>query len=100
MISGIPYDSYLIEIVESKNFMPCGCIIQFHSIQDNNFLKKFVGLNPQSNATPEVFVYYNKESPKDNNDFSNMELISDANVYLKRCIDDFGETANFDESSK
>jgi hypothetical protein len=66
---------------------------------ENNFLKKFIGLIPQTNSTPEVFVYYNKETPKDVNDYSQMTLLGGADVYLKKIIDNLGEST-FDESSK
>jgi len=98
-IEGLPYDSYLVEIVESKNFLPCASIIKFTSMPDNNVLNKFIGLIPQVNSTPEVFVYYNKQNPTDKNDYSQMTLIAGADVYLKRIVDNLGEST-FDESSK
>ncbi len=73
-------------------------IIKFNSVQENNILNKFIGLNPQTNATSEIFVYYNKDPSSQQNDFNNMTLIEGADVYLKRCIDNLGHST-FDESS-
>jgi len=97
-IESVPYDSYLVEIEESKNFLHCALIVKFNSLPENHVLNKFIGLIPQTNSTPEIFVYYNKEQPKDPNDFSQMTLITGADVYLKRIIDNLGEST-FDESS-
>lgn len=98
-IRDIQADSYLVEIEESKNFLPCAVIVKFNSIPDNNIYNKFVGLIPQINSTPEIFVYYNKDIKGGNvNDIDRMTLIGGADVYLKRIIDNLAEST-FDKSS-
>lgn len=91
-IEGIPYDSYLVEIEESKNFQICAEVVKFNSMQENNFLRRFVGLIPQVNATPTVFVYQKKEGEDDYN------LLGNCDVYLKRCLDSVADST-FDDSS-
>ena len=61
----------------------------------------FLGLIPQTKSAPEVIVYYNKNAQSDeinSNNFNNMELISGADVYLKRCVDDIADV-NYNDTS-
>jgi hypothetical protein len=86
----IPYDTYILEIEDSKNFQHCGCIIKINkSLPKENesslaTIRKFIGLRRQINAYVEIYIYYNIEN--DSDDF-NMQLISGSEAILRRSIE-------------
>jgi len=87
IFENVPYDTYVLEIENNKNFLACGSLIQFNKIiiteyQNGNVytLNKLFGLKRQIDSYLEVFVYSNKNK----NDEFDMELIDDAKVSIKR----------------
>ncbi len=85
IFENVPFDSYLLEIESSKNFLSCGIIVQFnqiYSVPKSNDLKdlytlnKTIGIRKQINAYLEVFIFSNRNNDDD------MELISDAKVSI------------------
>lgn len=89
----MPYDTYLIEVVESKNFQKTAIILTFNHISHEKNIKKFIGLRKQQNAFLELYLYYtvNKEEMQ-------LDPISEAEVYLKFLEESMDETNfNLDE---
>jgi hypothetical protein len=92
IFENVPYDTYVLEIENNKNFLACGSLLQFNKIiisQSQNgeiyTLNKLFGLKRQIDSYLEVFVYLNKNNNE--NDIDNefdMELIDDAKVSIKR----------------
>ena len=92
IFENVPYDTYVLEIENNKNFLACGSLLQFNKIiisQSQNgeiyTLNKLFGLKRQIDCYLEVFVYLNKNNNE--NDIDNefdMELIDDAKVSIKR----------------
>jgi hypothetical protein len=87
IFENVPYDTYVLEIENNKNYLACGSLIQFNKIiiseyQNGNVytLNKLFGLKRQIDSYLEVFVYSNKNK---DNEFD-MELIDDAKVSIKR----------------
>ena len=83
IFQNVPYDSYIIEVENSKNFLQCGSVIKFSKIlkphgQNLFVMNKIFGLRRQIDAFVEVYLYSTKESEVD------MELISKAKVNLIR----------------
>ncbi len=100
----VPYDSYLIEVENSKNFMSSGAIVQFQKILSNkknisengNYLvNKLIGLKRQIDAYVEVYLF----SKGKEKDFSGVNLISGARVILVKKFFDSGDivSGNVDE---
>ena len=92
IFENVPFDSYLLEVESSKNFLSCGFIVQFNQIysvlrtnnpKENYTLNKIIGIRKQIDSYLEIFIYSNC-----NNDGLDMELISDAKVTLKRKLND------------
>jgi len=81
-LTDIPYDSYLLEVEESKNFLVSAGIITFPKILQNKEIKKYIGLKQQINAYAEIYLYQFLDS-KNTNDF-NMQLLEGANIALIR----------------
>ena len=85
IFNNVPYDSYLIEIENSRNFMQSGCVLKFHkiskcSVGDTKYtMNKVFGLKRQIDAYLEVYIYASK-----GNDEFDMDLIQGAKVYLMR----------------
>lgn len=96
----LPYDSYLIEIEDSKNFLQMAQIVKMNKIfipkseKENFTITKYFGLKRQTNSYLEIYLYFNL----DKDDF-NMQLISGADVTLRKALDGVTiDTAFFDES--
>ena len=106
----VPYDSYLIEVESSKIFLGCGMPIIFQKIYKKNnsqnsenknnnnnkyLLNKIFGLKRQIDAFVEVYLFSRNEK----NDFSGINLISDAKVVLIKKFFETGDivSGNVDE---
>ena len=107
IFENVPYDSYLIEVESSKIFLGCGMPIVFNKIYNTNnsqklenknrnyLLNKIFGLKRQIDAFVEVYLF----SKNEKNDFSGINLISDARVVLIKKFFESGEivSGNVDE---
>ena len=107
IFENVPYDSYLIEVESSKIFLGCGMPIIFQKIynkkivdnssnKNNNYLlNKIFGLKRQIDAFVEVYLF----SKNEKNDFSGINLISDAKVVLIKKFFESGDivSGNVDE---
>ena len=105
IFENVPYDSYLIEIENSKIFLGCGMPILFQKIynkkisdnsQNKNYLlNKIFGLKRQIDAFVEVYLF----SKNEKNDFTGINLISDAKVVLIKKFFESGDivSGNVDE---
>ena len=108
IFENVPYDSYLIEIESSKIFLGCGMPILFQKIynkntsqnKENYLLNKIFGLKRQIDAFVEVYLYSKEKDNNENSDnFSGINLISDAKVVLIKKFFDSGDkvAGNVDE---
>jgi len=110
----VPYDSYLIEVENNKNFLGCGALVQFQKIYDvknitnkkyiaengQYLLNKLIGLKRQIDAYVEVYLFSRgKKEDNNNNDFAGVNLISGARVILVKKFYDSGDivSGNVDE---
>ena len=107
IFENVPYDSYLIEVESSKIFLGCGMPILFQKIYNKNnsqkpenksanyLLNKIFGLKRQIDAFVEVYLF----SKNEKNDFSGINLISDARVVLIKKFFESGDivSGNVDE---
>ena len=108
IFENVPYDSYLIEVESSKIFLGCGMPIIFQKIYNkkvvdnssnknnsNYLLNKIFGLKRQIDAFVEVYLF----SKNEKNDFSGINLISDAKVVLIKKFFESGDivSGNVDE---
>ena len=106
----VPYDSYLIEIENNKNFLGCGSVVQFQKIYNTNnakknnlsqngnyIINKLIGLKRQIDAYVEVYLFTKGKS--ENNDFTGVNLITGARVILIKKFFDSGDivSGNVDE---
>ena len=106
----VPYDSYLIEVENNKNFLGCGTVVQFQKIfntnndtkknvsEDGNYIfSKIIGLKRQIDAYVEVYLF--SKGKNENNDFSGVNLITGARVVLIKKFFDSGDivSGNVDE---
>ena len=99
----VPYDSYLLEVENNKNFLGCGMVVQFQKLYSNiknsnksnisengNYIiKKIIGLKRQIDAYVEVFLF--SKGKNENNDFTGINLISGARVMLVKKFFDSGD---------
>ena len=83
-IGPLPYDSYYIEVKESKQFRNIGICLTFNDLNlyKDNFIKKYIGLLTQENAFIQIHVYEIKEN--NNNETKDIFLLSNAKVILKQ----------------
>lgn len=84
-LEDLPYDTYLLEVEESKNFMVSSTILKFHKILETNAIKKFFGLRRQIHCYVDVYLYYN--SKQNTTDADNMVLIEGGEIFLKKIND-------------
>ena len=106
----VPYDSYLIEVENNKNFLGCGSVVQFQKIYNTNnakknnlsqngnyIISKLIGLKRQIDAYVEVYLFTKGKS--ENNDFTGVNLITGARVILIKKFFDSGDivSGNVDE---
>ena len=65
-IGPLPYDSYYIEVPESKQFRNVGICLAFQNLNlyKNNYIKKYIGLLTQENSFIQIQVYeFNNNEP-------------------------------------
>lgn len=97
-LENLPYNTYLIEIEESKNFMVSSTILKFTKLMESSTIKKFFGLRRQIHCYVDLYLYYN--SRQNTSDPDNMVLIEGGEIYLKK----INENPNFvyveDENGK
>ena len=107
----VPYDSYLIEVENNKNFLACGMVLQFQKIFDTNnannkknisengnyIINKIIGLKRQIDAYVEVYLF--SKGKNESNDFTGVNLISGARVILIKKFFESGDivSGNVDE---
>ncbi len=86
IINNLPYDSYLIEVKESRQFMGIWMTLTFTNIFPKDYIiKKYIGLYTQENSFFEIHIF---ERLKDNEGKDDMNHISNCNVTLKKWKDD------------
>jgi hypothetical protein len=76
-VDDMPYDTYILEAVESKNFQTSAMIVTFGKITEERRVKKYIGLSPQTNSFIDIFVY--SGTGDDDN-----SLVPDATVLIER----------------
>ena len=91
-IGPLPYDSYFIEIQESKQYRSVGVKLVFNSLfslnpKNKNYIKKYIGLFTQENSFIQLHVY---EVNKDKNGCEDPIHLAKAKVTLKK-INDYEE---------
>lgn len=85
IFQNVPYDMFVIEVENNKNFLSCASVIKHTKIQSpQNMINKFFGLRRQIDSYVEVFIYSTKE---DNLDVEAVELMTDAKVTINREYD-------------
>jgi hypothetical protein len=77
MVDDMPYDTYILEAVESRNFLTNASIISFNKITKERTVRKFIGLTPQTNSFVDVYVYSDEGSDES-------KLVSGATVTIER----------------
>lgn len=90
-IIDLPYDSYLVEVEDSKSYELTAIPLQFNNVSNDRVIKKFIGLKQQSSSYIELYVYETSKT-----DSLDMGLLSGSEVYLRRCRDQFDVGLNDD----
>ena len=82
-IGPLPYDSYFIEVQESKQYRSVGVCLTFNTLnlKNKNYIKKYIGLFTQENSFIQLHVY---EINKDKNGTEDPIHLSKARVTLKK----------------
>ena len=82
-IGPLPYDSYYIEVQESKQYRSVGVCLTFNTInlKNKNYIKKYIGLFTQENSFIQLHVY---EINKDKNGSDDPIHLSKARVTIKK----------------
>ena len=82
-IGPLPYDSYFIEVQESKQYRSIGFCLKFNNLnlKTKNFIKKYIGLFIQENSFIQLNIY---EVNKDKNGVEDPVHLGEAKVTLKR----------------
>ena len=82
-IGPLPYDSYFIEVQESKQYRSVGVCLTFNTLnlKNKNLIKKYIGLFTQENSFIQLHVY---EINKDKNGTDDPIHLSKAKVTLKK----------------
>ena len=86
-IGPLPYDSYFIEVQESRQYRSIGFVLKFNSLnlKNKNFIKKYLGLFIQENSFIQLNIY---EVNKDKNGVEDPVHLGQAKVTLKRIYND------------
>ena len=84
-LEDLPYDTYLVEVEESKNFLVSSTILKLHKILETNVIKKFFGLRRQTHCYVDLYLYFNAK--QNSSDPDNMILIEGGDVFLKKIND-------------
>ena len=92
-IGPLPYDSYFIEVQESKQYRSVGVCLTFNTInlKNKNFIKKYIGLFTQENSFIQLHVY---EINKDKTGTEDPVHLSKAKVTLKKLFNAEDNDAN------
>ena len=82
-IGPLPYDSYFIEVQESKQYRSIGMTLTFNTLnlKNKNYIKKYIGLFTQENSFIQLHVY---ELNKDQNGTEDPIHLGKAKVTLKK----------------
>ena len=82
-IGPLPYDSYFIEVQESRQYRSIGFCLKFNTLnlKNKNFIKKYIGLFIQENSFIQLNIY---EVNKDKNGVEDPVHLGEAKVTLKR----------------
>ena len=82
-VGPLPYDSYFIEVQESKQYRSIGFCLKFNTLnlKNKNFIKKYIGLFIQENSFIQLNIY---EINKDKNGVEDPVHLGQAKVTLKR----------------
>ena len=82
-IGPLPYDSYYIEVQESKQYRSVGVCLTFNTLnlKNKNYIKKYIGLFTQENSFIQLHVY---EINKDKNGSDDPIHLSKARVTIKK----------------
>ena len=86
-IGPLPYDSYFIEVQESRQYRSIGFVLKFNTLnlKNKNFIKKYIGLFIQENSFIQLNIY---EVNKDMNGVEDPVHLGQAKVTLKRLYND------------
>ena len=81
-IGPLPYDSYYIEVSESRQYRSIGMCLVFNKIsnKNDNFIKRFIGLYTQENSFIQLHVF---ETKKDDQNKEDPIHISNATVTIE-----------------
>ena len=81
-IGPLPYDSYYIEVSESKQYRSIGMCLVFNklSTKNNNYIKRYIGLYTQENSFIQLHVF---ETKKDQENKEDPVHISNATVTIE-----------------
>ena len=82
-IGPLPYDSYFIEVQESKQYRSVGVCLTFNTLnlKNSNYIKKYIGLFTQENSFIQLHVY---EINKDKSGTEDPIHLGKAKVTLKK----------------
>lgn len=97
VIDKIPYDSYLIEVVENKNYSPLACICRVRFLeQENNKINKCFSLTPQKSGYTTIYVNTMiKVKDEEGNEKLEPKLIENSEVFINRCFSSEGTSSEF-----
>ena len=86
-IGPLPYDSYYIEVSESRQYRSIGMCLVFNKLptKNNNYIKRFIGLYTQENSFIQLHVFENK---KDENNKEDPVHIGNAVVTIEAVRDE------------
>ena len=92
-IGPLPYDSYFIEVQESRQYRSIGFCLVFNTLnlKNKNFIQKYIGLFIQENSFIQLHVY---EVNKDNNGVDDPIHLGKAKVTLKQISNNNSEENN------
>jgi hypothetical protein len=81
-IGPLPYDSYYIEVSESKQYRSVGMCLSFNKLytKNNNYIKRYIGLYTQENSFIQLHVF---ETKKDDDNKEDPIHISNARVTIE-----------------
>jgi hypothetical protein len=86
-IGPLPYDSYYIEVSESKQYRSIGMCLVFSKLpsKNNNYIKRYIGLYTQENSFIQIHVF---ETKKDEENKDDPIHISNATVTMQAMRDE------------
>ena len=96
-IGPLPYDSYYIEVQESKQYRSVGLCLTFNTLnlKNKNYIKKYIGLFTQENSFIQLHVY---EVNKDKNGSDDPIHLPKSKVTLKKLANQ-DENQNFNNNN-